>query len=364
MKNIYKSLLALGLIFSLNSCEDEQDLLFLQPEATFEILSPISGEGAVLNPDTPLNPGVSLTWSEADFGTPTEITYSVEIDKSGDNFDSPTVITSTTNNYVTITSDVLNSASVGVGLTPFSEGGLEIRIKATVGTATSNESFSNVITYLVTTYSTDLPKLAVPGNHQGWNAPTAPLLAASEFGKTDFEGYVWLDGEFKFVAQSPNGEFNFPPNGGPDYGDDGTFSGVLVEENEVNINAASGYYYVKANTGEVTAANPNGLKYSIAIANWAITGAATPNGWPDPALDHDMTYNSSTKKWEIILPLTVNEFKFRANNGWDLNLGGDSNGDEFMDYGGPNLNVATAGTYLIELDLSNPREYTYTLTLQ
>ncbi|NJM81017.1 MAG: hypothetical protein HC854_17960 [Flavobacterium sp.] len=58
------------------------------------------------------------------------------------------------------------------------------------------------------------------------------------------------------------------------------------------------------------------------------------------------------------------EFKFRANNGWDLNLGGDPDGDGSMNYGGPNLTVPTAGTYLIELNLSNPRQYTYTLTLQ
>lgn len=353
MKNIYKSLLALGLIFSLNSCEDEQDLMFLQPEATFEILSPVSGEGAVLNPDTPLNPGVSLTWSKADFGTPTEITYSVEIDKSGDNFDTPVVITSTTNNYVTITSDVLNSASVGSGLIPFTEGGLEIRIKATVGTTASNESYSNVITYLVTPYSTDLPKLAVPGNHQGWNPPTAPTLAASAFGETDYEGYVWLDGGHKFVAPDPSGAFNW---GNTDWGDDGTFSGVLVETGESDCVATAGYYRIQANTTTLT--------YSETLANWAVTGAATPNGWPDPAPDHDMTYDNTTKKWSVVLTLSAGEFKFRANNAWDLNLGGDSNGDEYMDYGGPNLSVATAGTYLIELDLSNPRQYTYTLTAQ
>lgn len=359
MKNIYKSLLALGLIFSLNSCEDEQDLLFLQPEATFEILSPISGEGAVLNPDTPLNPGVSLTWSKADFGTPTEITYSVEIDKSGDNFDSPTVITSTTNNYVTITSDVLNSVSVGVGLTPFSEGGLEIRIKATVGTATSNESFSNVITYLVTTYSTDLPKLAVPGNHQGWNPPTAPTIAASAFGETDYEGYIWLDGGHKFLAPDSSGAFNW---GNTDWGDDGTFSGLLVETGESDCSATAGYYRVQANTTTLT--------YTETLTNWAITGSATPLSWPSgpdgtDGQDHDMTYNQTTKKWEITINLTGgNEIKFRANNAWALNFGDDDTSDDLLNEGGGNIAISASGTYFVELDFSNPREYTYTLTLQ
>ncbi len=74
-----------------------------------------------------------------------------------------------------------------------------------------------------------------------------------------------------------------------------------------------------------------------------------------------MTYNPTTKKWEITIALTAGEFKFRANNGWSLNLGGDNNGDGSMDFGGPNLTVTTAGTYTVILDLSNPRAYTYSI---
>ena len=35
-----------------------------------------------------------------------------------------------------------------------------------------------------------------------------------------------------------------------------------------------------------------------------------------------------------------------------------------MSYDGSNLSVDAGGDYLVELDLSNPREYTYTLTAQ
>jgi hypothetical protein len=35
-----------------------------------------------------------------------------------------------------------------------------------------------------------------------------------------------------------------------------------------------------------------------------------------------------------------------------------------MEFGGENLGVETAGTYLITLDLSNPRAYTYSFELQ
>lgn len=350
MKNIFKSILALSLVFSFTSCEDEQDLLFSQPEASFRVLSPTSGDQVVLNPDTPLNPGLSMTWEDAQYGTPTEITYTIQVDKSGDEFDSPIDLVSTTNTYATVSSDALNSAAVAAGLTPFTQGGLEVRLRSTVGTTGSQEQFSDVISYLVTPYSTELPQLAVPGNHQGWNPPTAPRIASSAFGETDYEGYIWLDGGFKFVGPDPAGNYNW---GNTDWGDDGTFSGSLAESGESDCTATAGYYRVKANTTT--------LVYSIEPTTWGIVGAATPGSWDNSTA---LTYNSTTKKWEGTVVMTAGEFKFRANNAWAINLGGDPDEDGSMNYDGPNLSVSAGGTYSVVLDLSNPRQYTYTLTLQ
>nr|WP_294774030.1 SusE domain-containing protein [uncultured Flavobacterium sp.] len=350
MKNIVKSLLAVTLITGFASCTDEQDLRFLDNTAEFKILSPVSGEGVILNPETPTNPGLSLTWEDMDYGTPTEVTYTVQVDKSGDDFDTPIDLVSTSNTYATVTSDALNGASSAAGLTPFVQGGLEIRIRATVGTTGSEEKFSDVITYLVTPYSTDLPKLAVPGNHQGWNPPTAPRVASSAFGETDYEGYIWLDGGFKFVAPDPAGNFNW---GNTDWGDDGSFSGVLAETGESDITATAGYYRVRANTTT--------LLYTVEPTTWGIVGAATPGGWGSST---PLTYNSSTKKWEGVVTMSAGEFKFRANDAWTINFGGDPDEDGSMNYDGPNLSVDAAGTYNVVLDLSNPRQYTYSVTLQ
>lgn len=350
MRNIIKSLVAVTLIAGFASCTDEQDLKYVNNAAEFKILSPVSGEGIVLSPDTPTNPGLSLTWEDMNYGEATEVTYTVQVDKSGDNFDTPIDLVSTVNTYVSVTSDVLNGASVGAGLTPFSEGGLEIRVRATVGTTGSEEKFSDVITYLVTPYSTDLPKLAVPGNHQGWNPPTAPRIASSAFGATDYEGYVWLDGGFKFVAPDAAGNFNW---GNPDWADDGSFSGALALTGETDCSAAAGYYRVRANTTT--------LLYTVEPTTWGIIGAATPLSWDNST---PLTYNSTTKKWEGTVVMTAGEFKFRANGAWSINLGGDPDGDDCMNYDGPNLSVAAGGTYFVELDLSNPRKYSYTLTAQ
>jgi hypothetical protein len=288
-----------------------------------------------------------------DYGTPTQITYTVQVDKSGDDFDVPFDLVSTNNTFVTVTSDALNGAALAVGLTPFTQGGLEIRIKSTVGSPASEEKFSNVITYLVTPYSSELPKLAVPGNHQGWNPPTAPRIASSAFGQTDYEGYVWLDGGFKFVGPDPAGNFNW---GNTDWGDDGSFSGVLAETGESDITATAGYYRVRANTTT--------LQYTIEPTTWGIVGFATTGsdaGWNNSV---PLTYNATTKKWEGVVTLSAGDFKFRANNAWTINLGGDPDEDGSMNYDGPNLNVSAGGTYNVVLDLSDPRQYTYSVTLQ
>lgn len=351
MKNIVKSFVALALIAGFTSCEDEQDLLFSQPEASFRILSPTSGDGVVLSPATPTNPGLSLTWEDADYGTPTEVTYTVQVDKNGDDFDSPIDLVSTTNTFATITSDALNGASAAAGLAPFSEGGLEIRVKSTVGTTGSQPLFSEVITYLVTPYSTELPKLGVPGNHQEWDPASSPRIASSSFGETDYEGYMWLDGGFKFVAPNASGNFTWDTN----WGDDGTFSGALLSNSPDNCTATAGYYRVKADTDALT--------YSVAPVSWGIIGYATTGsdaGWNQ---DVDLTYNPTTKKLELAsIALSPGAFKFRGNNAWSNGFDlGTVNADGYLVDGGDLTFAGPAGNYKVILDLSNPRKYTYEL---
>lgn len=357
MKNIVKSFLSIALVASLISCEDEQDLLFLTPEGSFEILTPSSGDEVELSPSTPLNPGLTLSWEDANYGTtPTEITYEVEIDKTGDNFDTPLVLTSTTNTFVTINSAALNSAVLTIGLTPFSQGSIDIRIKSSVGSEGSVILYSNVINYLVTPFSTDLPKLYVIGNflsNSGYGADwspaaTLPSLASSAFGETDYEGYVMMNvasPEFKLIPT--NTSFD------GDYGDDGNFAGTLAQTGEENIQlSAAGYYRIRANTSTLT--------YTVAPVSWGIIGAATPTGWDS---DTDLTYNPTTKKLEIAsIYLNPGPFKFRGNNAWSNGFDlGTVNADGYLVDGGDLTFSGPAGNYKVILDLSNPRRYTYEL---
>jgi len=358
MKNIFKTILALTLITGFASCDNDENLMFVTPPASFQILSPSTGAGVILDPLTPNNPALSLTWEGANYGTATEVTYVVQVDKIGDEFDTPIDIASTTNTYVTITSEELNNAADEVNLTPFEEDGLEVRIMATVGTTGSEPSYSNVITYLVTSYSTDMPLLSVPGAYQGanWDPNTADRVAASAYGKTDYQGYIWLDGEFLFTAPNADGVFTWDVKWGQ-----GAAENTLLLGSNTNCTAVSaGYYLVKADTA------PDKLTYSATLTNWGVIGSATPGGWDNST---PMTYDSTTKKWTVVMTLAGGQqFKFRANNDWGINLGAFDPGKpgvgDVMSYDGSNIDVAASGTYLVTLDLSSPRAYTFSFVAQ
>ena len=359
MKNILKiSTLAL-LLFAGVSCEND-DQTIATPSGGPELITPLDGSAYVLLPENATNEATTLVWNHADYDVQTEVNYDVEVALAGTDFTTIIPAGSTTSRFLVWTVEGLNTVALEAGLIPYTAGDLDVRIKSSLGSNDDLPSYSNVITLTITPYTTDLPKLAVPGNHQGWNAGNAPLLAASDFGRTDFEGYVWLDGEFKFVAQSADGTFNFPPAGGPDYGDNGDFSGILAETGESNCTAIAGYYRVRANTGAITAQNLDGMTYSTTAVSWGIIGAATPTGWDS---DTDFTYNPTTKKLEIAsIALVPGNFKFRGNNAWNNGFDlGTVNADGYLVDGGDLTFSGAAGNYKVILDLSNPRRYTYEL---
>ncbi|WP_264548395.1 SusE domain-containing protein [Flavobacterium sp. N2820] len=354
MKKILKlSTLAFLLIASV-SCEND-DQRIASPTGGPELLTPINGSSYVLNPAIGSNEVTTLVWNHADYSVQTEVNYDVEVALAGTEFSTIVAAGSSTNRFIVWTHEALNAVALEAGLTPYTAGDLDVRIKSSLGTNSEMIGYSNTVTITITPYTTDLPKIAVPGNHQGWSPSTAPLLAASGFGQTDYEGYVALDGEFKFVGPNSSGVYDW---GNDDWGDDGTFSGMLALTGESNCTAVAGYYKINANTTTLT--------YTTTLTTWGVLGSATApvtggDGW---ANDADLTYDAGTKKWSVIINLVGGqEIKFRANNDWGLNYG-DNGADGSLEEGGTNIAVPSTGSYLLELDLSNPRAYTYTLTPQ
>ena len=335
--------------------QSRYDQIIVSASGGPELLTPLDGSSYTLSPATATAEITTLVWNHADYSVQTEVNYDVEVALAGTDFATVIPAGSTTNRFLVWTHEALNAVALQAGLIPYSAGDLDVRIKSSLGSNSEMVAYSNTITLTITPYTTDLPQIAVPGNHQGWSPSTAPRLAASGFGQTDYEGYVALGGEFKFVGPNGSGAYEW---GNDDWGDDGTFSGMLALTGESNCTATAGYYKINANTTTLT--------YTTTLTTWGVLGSATApvtggDGW---GTDANMTYNPTTKKWSIVINLVGGqEIKFRANDAWGLNYG-DNGADASLEEGGSNIAVPSSGNYLVELDLSNPRAYTYTLTPQ
>jgi len=186
--------------------------------------------------------------------------------------------------------------------------------------------------------------LYVAGDYQGWNPATAPQLASP---KKDgvYEGFVYVPagGTYQFKLTSEN-TWN-----GTNYGDGGVGK---ISTTGGNLSfPGGGFFKINVNTTNNT--------WSILQTSWTIIGSLT--GWGS---DITMNYNTGNKSWEATVTVAqAEEFKFRANNDWGINLG-DNNADNSLEYGGANIKLAAAGTYYIALTMSNPGYYTYKVVKQ
>ena len=170
----------------------------------------------------------------------------------------------------------------------------------------------------------------VPGNHQGWSPATAPRLYGANFDGY-YSGFSCLDGGFKFT-KGPDwafGEYNWGSFTNHPEGFTGEGGGDITC-------TVKDFYFIEANVAEGT------LKATP--TTWGIIGDATANGWDS---DQDMTWNAEKHCWCATITLTDGTIKFRANDGWDINFGGNPDN---LSAGGDNIPV-TAGTYDIDLYL-------------
>lgn len=170
------------------------------------------------------------------------------------------------------------------------------------------------------TYSVGKPILYMAGDANGWNQ--IDILNSDD--GVHFTGYMYLNQNgFKFCTQ-PNWD-------GTNYG--GAFFGQ--ESDNIMMTQEAGFYQVDVDLSAKT--------YTLTPFSIGIIGNATPSGWDS---DTDMTYNPEERCWEIKgVELSDGDMKFRANDAWTLNWGGELDNLKQDD---PNIAVA-AGTYDIKL---------------
>ena len=177
------------------------------------------------------------------------------------------------------------------------------------------------------------------GNESGWS--TSHTLAGDGNGK--YQGYYWLDGEYKFKPNADNWDNDL------EYVSGDAMSGMLTDGGGPNCpNPGAGFYQINLDAS------------SMSFSLMKVESIGMIGGFNNWGGDLEMTYNQAEGCWEATTDEVSGEYKFRVNHDWAINWGGSE--DNLVQDGG-NLNIE-AGTYKFQLYISYAGNHRVVITKQ
>ena len=374
MKNIFKIITILLFAAGMTACTKNDDNQTYYPDNNKSPRLEIQPTTATLDETRPDDIAIIVTWEDAVYSFDAAIEYTLQIALAGRNMEGaierimPAGKNFTYYTYAQLNDIILAAGATG-GETAELQAQLTSNVKMDVGMETEIKSlYSNIVDFTVRPYEApvdpEIPKIFVPGDYQGWNPGNAPVLYSVERNEI-YTGYVYFNNtgktkEFKF-ALTPNwdnakGTDLFTGLEGS-VDDPGNSNFRIVSDNDIEV------YYIVAdfNTNIVTVTPATDWVGDPRNHNWGVIGSAV-GGW-DPENDQMLTFNEDNNLWEGSVDFAADEYKFRADQDWGLNLGGNSgdalSGNLWRD--GGNLSAPEAGTYRVILDLRCPDNYNFTL---
>lgn len=177
------------------------------------------------------------------------------------------------------------------------------------------------------------------GNESGWS--TSHTLAGDGNGK--YQGYYWLDGEYKFKPNADNWDNDL------EYVSGDTMSGMLTDGGGPNCpNPGAGFYQINLDAS------------SMSFGLMKVESIGMIGGFNNWGGDLEMTYNQAEGCWEATTDEVSGEYKFRVNHDWAINWGGS---EDNLVQDGSNLNIE-AGTYKFQLYISYAGNHRVVITKQ
>lgn len=341
-------------MIGLNSCETDDDVVFIAQEPGEFVLTNTTLPEYILTTSTGKNIGERFTWNSADFGVPTNVSYDLQRSISGD-FDDAVLIGTTAGNDIAMTIGQMMAAATEAGLdsnpaTPApNTGSFSVRVRAYAGGGdSSTEIFSDAKTITVV-----LQEAQTGGS--GISESTWGIIgdAYNDWGDGGPDGVFYTTSTEDVLVSYVTlltGEIKFRENSSWDnnLGDDGA-DGTLEEGGE-NIAVEEGDYKITLNLNDNT--------YTIEEFSWGVVGDGY-NDWGSDGPDAKFYYDFTTDTFTVGVRLVDGEIKFRTNNEWGNDFG-DNGLDGTLEAGGDNIPVE-AGHYLITLDFNSS---TYTMESQ
>jgi starch-binding outer membrane protein SusE/F len=369
MKKIKISLL-LGLLFALLVACGNDDKLQVSDNPISPVLNTPTKKTTVysstqsayvLVKDSASKTAETFTASAADFGVDAQVTYTIEVDKNGNNFANAQSVSSTTvasgvAPSIALTVSQLNNPIASESALACTSGvstAIDVRIKAAIGTYAI---YSNTVTINVVPYPT-YGLLYVPGNYQSsypdkssWTPACTNTILYSSANNSKYEGY--LD-----MSSNTSGDLttNFKFTEYPDWSHTcygaGSSSGTLSSSGG-NISLAFGYYKLNVDISAATYT-------ATAITQWGVYGTIAGVA----SSEVTMTFSTTTKLWTATVTfVSGDKFKIRANAASTIAYGYDSSTGKYTT-SGSDITVSIAGTYAVTLDLRQYSGPGYSITL-
>lgn len=306
----------------------------------------LSTQNLVLDPNFPSNPAITVSWDPAKFNVPVETKYSVEISAT-EGFETKEVVGSTTQSvtHLSFSNVQMNNAAKKIGFVPGVAQKMYFRVVSFIG-VNDYEQVSNVTNLMITPYLAapiynfvDLYLIgdatAAAWDNNADNKNLLPLLKTAEDNQYTFTGF-FKQGGFKMIKVKGSWDAQFGL---------GAASGMLsIDGGSGNIPvAADGYYKLTVNTADLTYTFEPATVSTTTYDNISIIGNVNGNWDTDTQLTQS-TFDPHV--WSIhSVSLIEGEFKFRANNAWDVSWGTNAAFFGTAVQGGDNIPLGAEWTY-------------------
>ena len=383
MKNTIKIVIAFVSCIVLFSCTNDKvnnaSANGFQLRKDASIISPL-----VLTEAIKTDLFTKLNWDRSNNGVSSAATYTIVVSNHDAPQDDSNLVESSTginpdtdSRSATLTVENFNTLINQLPSFSCNPMNIDIRIKSKLGNSSNAlYQYSNPITVNVTGYAKTPLVIAfvkdadLPAN--------SGLIKSSSFDmNTDYQGFFYLEaGNYKFYRPDGCGSFASPAI----YGISGGNSGTVIQDGITSYNvSAAGHYFVTANltTGAYTITPFNN---TASLTNlFGIFGNATKLiGYSNTT---PMTYNPVAHKWSLTINLiNGKKISFKTGNGVSTAavLVGSGTASTTttnpltvsagvvditgtIKVPGDYVNDATKTKYDIVVDVSNPRNYTFTM---
>ncbi|MCL8007067.1 SusE domain-containing protein [Gelidibacter japonicus] len=387
MKNFKIFSLFILAMIGLNSCETDDDVVFIAQEPGEFVLTNTILPEYVLTASTGSNLGERFTWNSADFGVPTNVSYDLQRSIMGD-FSDAVLVGTTAGNEIAMTIGQMMDVATEVGLDANPEtpepntGSFSVRIRAYVGDGGSTtELFSDVKTISVV-----LPEIidvednvcefdqlfavgaGLPTAGWGWGSPVVFTCV----GNGVYSGNVELtsdgDANFRFFSEASNWDSgrNFPYYENAGYTIDENLVNAGDGDNNFQFIGTSGFYSLQIDdvNKTITLGEPQASGTCEVDILYAV-GAGLPTagwGWASPVellcsgdgiwsgnvqlqnnegADNNFRFFTEATNWD-----SGRNYPFYVNEGYtiDSNLINAEDGDSNFAF------VGTSGTYFLTIN--------------